>query len=181
MLLSVSVFFLFSSVITSFAAEVIIIVEGSRDVTIGSDTIDFGSTSISLAEQTVSGIAFGTDGIKVDDLVAGVASWSVTVAVDDFVDLTKSIPYANLEIKGDTDGVIDVISGTSDATGVSTFSTYSAFSGTGDQSDAITLVSADSRDRSAVYQTFPEMKLTVPANSKLGNYTNTFTFTFIVS
>jgi len=174
-------FILLFRLIVAFAAEVIVIVEGSRDLTIGSDTIDFGTASISLSEQTVSGITFGAEGVKVDDLVSGAASWSVTVAVDDFVDVSKTIPYSQLEIKGDTDGVIDVISGPSDTTGVSTFSAYTAFSGEGAQSDAITLISADSRDRSAVYQAFPEMRLTIPANAELGNYTNTFTFTFIVT
>lgn len=181
MLVVIAFFVMFYRVFVVFAAQLIVIVNGARDVTIGSDFVDFGSFPISLSGQTVSGVTFGTEGIKVNDTVSGAAAWSVTLSVNNFTNGIDNIPYSNLEIKGDTDGVIGVVSGNPDTTGITTFSNYTAFSGAGANSNAITLVSADSRDRSAVYQTIPEMKLTVPPDLLLGTFTNTFTFTFIVN
>lgn len=165
------------------ASSVIILVEGNREVTIGSNTLNFGNIQVSDEENTLTGVTLGTDGIIIDDMYSNTASWSVSVAANNFVGTSTSqeIAYTNIAVIPDDDGVVDKISGTTGTEGISTSNTLTSLTGTGDISDDLTLVSADSRERTARYQTFPEFQLTVPALLNHDSFSNTFTFTFIVN
>ncbi len=166
--------------IISFASQVIVIIQGTRDATIGTDYVDFGTWSTSSSDQTMTDVHLGADGIIVDDLDSSAVSWSVSISAENFTSASGLIPYTNLKVKADDDGVIDVIGGTSNADGITTFNTFQAFSGGGSVSNPIALIVADNRTRSAVYQTFPEFQLGVPAFTDEGVYNSMFTFTFLV-
>lgn len=165
------------------ASDIIILVQGSRTATIGTDTIDYGSTQLAFQAQTLPEVTLGTDGIIIDDLVSGSASWSVSIAANKFIGVSKNqeIAYNNIAIKGDEDGVIDVIAGSSNADGITTFTNFTNLSGSGETSNDLTIISADSRDRIGKYQIFPKLKLTIPANKTSDTYSNTLTFTFLTS
>lgn len=167
--------------IATHAGELVVLIEGVRTLTVGTDTVDFGNRTVDVHDQVISGITFDSGGMIVDDMDNSTASWSITVSADDFDDETNTISYEELSIIGDDDNTIEVTDGTSNTDGLTLLTAYTNFSGTGAQSDDITLLSADSRSRVAEYTIHPEMKLTIPGGTLAGNYENTLTITFLVN
>lgn len=183
--LTILVLIAFTVPLTAFAGELVVIVEGARSLTYGThttDTINFGSTTASAQDQVLPDVGFDTTGMVIDDMESGVASWSVTMSATEFTSGgTDTIPYSNLSIIGDDDATIEVTDGTSNTDGITYLENYTAFSGSGDPSDDITIISADSRDRTAEYTIHPQMQLSIPGGTVPDTYSNTLTITFLVN
>lgn len=182
LLTAISLIFAFSFVpLNALAGELVVMIEGVRSLNVGTDTVNFGSLTTSVHDQVITGANFGSLGMVIDDTEPGIASWSVTVAANDFTGDAGTIPYRNIGIIGDNDGIVEVTDGVPDTSGIEVLNSYTQFSGDGEMSDDITLIAADSRLRSSEYAIHPEMKLTVPGGTLAGNYSNTLTITFLVN
>lgn len=179
--LSITIFSLLTAPMVTRAGELVVLIEGIRGLTVGTETIDFGSQIINVGDQIVSNVSFGDSGMIIDDMANEPASWSVTVSADNFADGVNTIPYQNISIIGDNDGIIEVTDGTSTIDGITVLSQYESFGGSDPQSEDITLISADRRNRTAEYTIHPEMQLTIPGGTLAGNYSNTLTITFLVN
>jgi hypothetical protein len=165
------------------AGKIFLDIEGNREVVLEDTFVDLGSVNLSNVDQIIEGITFA-NGIEVNDFGDPVmpAGWSLVMSVEDFVsDTYNEITYDNLQVQPDDDGVLHIIGGYPEVTGVTTFSDWMAFSGTGEVSDAITLITADNRERASTYRIIPELKLTVPAYTAKDTYNSTFTFTFVIN
>ena len=139
----------------------------SSALTISTSAVSFPGVLLNGYDQNVLG---ATSAWQVD-ATGEVGGWSATVSAADFTNGAGGVIHvSNLEIRL-ADSNIVLVSG--DPTlPASTQTTYAALSGVG-----LKFISAASGTSDGVYDITPEFRLTVPAETYIGNYTSTLTIT----
>ncbi len=139
----------------------------SSALSISTSALSFPGVFLNGYDQSVLG---STSAWRVD-ATGETGGWNATISATDFTNGAGGIIYvSNLETRL-ADSNIALVSG--DPTlPVSTQTTFTSLSGTG-----LKFISAANGTSDGVYDLTPEFRLTVPAESYIGNYTSTLTIT----
>lgn len=134
-------------------------------LSIATSAITFTGVTLNGFDQTVA----GSTGAWRVDATGEAGGWNSTIAATDFSNgVGGTIAVSDLEFRL-ADANITLVSG--DPTlPISTQTGYISLSGT-----AIKFISAASGTGDGVYDLLPELRLTVPAETYIGNYTCTIT------
>ncbi|MBT3314425.1 MAG: hypothetical protein HN390_07400 [Anaerolineae bacterium] len=142
----------------------------SSALSISTSALSFPNVFLNGYDQSILG---STSAWQVD--ASGEAGgWNATISATDFTNGVGGVIYvSNLEARL-ADSSIVLVSG-DPILPTSTQTTFAALSGVG-----LKFVSAASGTSDGIYDLTPEIRLTVPAETYIGNYTSTLTITVSV-
>ena len=149
---------------------VLILAGNAAALSITTAAITFPEVTLDGTDQTIDGSTSAWQA----DANGEIGGWNVSVSAADFDDgFGKIIAVSNLEIRL-LDSNIVWVSGDSVNLPISTQTTYAALSGT-----ALKIASAAIGEGNGVYDMTPEFRLTVPAETWVGDYTATLTVSIV--
>ncbi len=135
-------------------------------------TASFPSLTTDVSIQTHD-INFSS-ALQVQDGRNGTLGFSVDITTTNFIDGAKSIAYGNMDFKTGTASspIGSSLTGITAPTQV-----YTAFSGGGATSTAISVLTSDTTQKHGVWEVTPNLQLRVPAYVSPGSYNATLTIT----
>jgi hypothetical protein len=133
-------------------------------------TITFPEVTLDGTDQTIDGSTSAWQA----DATGEIGGWNVSVSSTDFDNgAGKTIAISNFEIQL-LDSNIVWVAGDSVNLPISTQTTYAALSGS-----ALKIASAASGEGNGVYDMTPDFRLSVPAETWVGDYTATLTVSIV--
>ncbi|HAU40281.1 MAG: hypothetical protein UV80_C0001G0039 [Candidatus Peregrinibacteria bacterium GW2011_GWF2_43_17] len=155
-----------------------VVISGISGLTIDSvpASVNFTGTSVSTSSQDLGDVTFSTP-VQFSDLRSTNAGYSLVATAQYFTSGVNYFPYQQFEMSGDNDATLTAVGSSGCTAGVTVNNTVAMFSGTGEISDAKSLVSADTSVVRVDTCTFtPTIDVTIPGSQAAGTYTSTITY-----